>query len=171
MPRFPTILKSGMRQGIETVGFLSVAPYLLAIILMVIVSHRSDRTLNRRRYVWPFLVLAALGLLGSYLTANHSFWLAYGFLVIAGGAMYAPYGPFFAILPEILPDNVAGEAMALVNSFGALGAFVGTWLVGLLQAWTGNSQAGFLFMSASLLLGGLLMLGLRQSKPALTPAT
>ena len=158
----PTILKSGMRQGIETVGFLSVAPYLLAIILMVIVSHRSDRTLNRKRFVWPFLVLAALGLLGSYLTANHSFWLAYGFLVIAGGAMYAPYGPFFAILPEILPDNVAGEAMAMVNSFGALGAFVGTWIVGLLQAWTGNSQAGFLFMSASLLLGGLLTLGLRN---------
>ena len=158
----PTILKSGMRQGIETVGFLSVAPYLLAIVLMVVASQRSDRTLNRKRYVWPFLMLSGLGLLGSYLSADHSFWLAYGFLILAGGAMYAPYGPFFAIVPEMLPENVAGEVMALINGFGALGAFVGTWLVGLLQAVTGNSQAGFLFMSASLLIGGALMLGLRR---------
>lgn len=167
----PTILKSGMRQGIETVGFLSAVPYLLAIILMVVASQRSDRTLNRKGYVWPFLVLSGIGLLGSYWSADHNFWLAYGFLVIAGGTMYAPYGPFFAIVPEMLPENVAGEAMALVNSFGALGAFVGTWLVGLLQAMTGSSQAGFLFMSASLLLGGVLMLGLPREKRAVVGAT
>lgn len=35
--------------------------------------------------------------------------------------MYAPYGPFFAIIPEMLPRNVAGGAMALINSMGALG--------------------------------------------------
>lgn len=34
--------------------------------------------------------------------------------------MYAPYGPFFAIIPEMLPRNVAGGAMALINSMGAL---------------------------------------------------
>jgi len=70
---------------------------------------------------------------GSYLTAGISFWIAFGFLVVAGAAMYAPYGPFFAIIPEILPDNVAGEVIALVNSLGALGSFLGSWLVGLLQ--------------------------------------
>ncbi|MDQ7862543.1 hypothetical protein RCO48_20575 [Peribacillus frigoritolerans] len=47
-----------------------------------------------------------------------NFWLSYALLVIAGGAMYAPYGPFFAIIPEILPRNVAGGAMALINSMG-----------------------------------------------------
>lgn len=158
----PTILRAGMRQGMEAVGFLSAAPYLLAVILMVIASYFSDRTLNRKRFVWPFLMLAGLGLIGSYLSAGHSFWLAYGFLILAGGAMYAPYGPFFAIVPEILPDNVSGEIMALVNSFGALGAFFGAWLVGLLQSVTGNSQAGFLFMSSSLLLSGFLTLLLRR---------
>lgn len=158
----PTILRAGMRQGMEAVGFLSAAPYLLAVILMVLASYFSDRTLNRKLFVWPFLMLAGLGLIGSYLSAGHSFWLAYGFLILAGGAMYAPYGPFFAIVPEILPDNVSGEIMALVNSFGALGAFFGAWLVGLLQSVTGNSQAGFLFMSSSLLLSGFLTLLLRR---------
>ena len=160
----PTILKTGMRQGIEAVGFLSAAPYLLAIVLMLLVAYFSDRTLNRKLYIWPFLILSGLGLFGSYITAGHNFWLAYIFLIIAGGTMYAPYGPFFAIIPEMLPDNVSGEIMALINSFGALGAFVGAWLVGLLESVTGNSRASFLFMSASLLLSALLIVILRQPR-------
>ena len=45
--------------------------------------------------------------------------------------------PFFAFIPEMLPVNVAGGAMALINSFGALGSFVGAFLVGLLNSYTG----------------------------------
>jgi sugar phosphate permease len=157
----PTMIRKGLAQGIGITGLLSAIPYLLAVILMLIVSYFSDRTLHRKRFVWPFLVLSGVALFGSYLTAAHTFWLAYIFLIAAGGCMYAPYGPFFAIIPEMLPKNVAGEIMALVNSFGALGAFVGTWFVGWLEAYTGNSRAGFLFMSVALVLSGLIILGLR----------
>jgi MFS-type transporter involved in bile tolerance (Atg22 family) len=61
---------------------------------------------------------------------------------------------------------VAGEVMALVNSCGALGGFAGTWLVGLLQALTGNSRAGYLVMSISLMLAGAIILGLKKAQPA-----
>ena len=77
--------------------------------------------------------------------------------------MYAPYGPFFAIVPEILPKNVAGEVTALINSCGALGGFAGTWLVGLLEARTGNSKAGFLLMSVSLVLSGIMIFAMRTA--------
>lgn len=69
--------------------------------------------------------------------ADH-FWISYTLLVIAGAAMYAPYGPFFAIIPEMLPRNVAGGAMALINSMGALGSFFGSWFVGYLNGATGS---------------------------------
>jgi MFS-type transporter involved in bile tolerance (Atg22 family) len=52
--------------------------------------------------------------------------------------------------------------MALINSFGALGGFFGSYFVGLLQAVTGNDRAGYLLMSCSLILSALLMLGLRN---------
>ena len=165
----PTIVKAGMSRGIETVGLLSAAPYLLAIALMLLVAHFSDRTMSRKHFVWPFLVLSGFALFVSYVSAGHNFWLAYAFLILAGGAMYAPYGPFFAIIPEMLPRNVAGEVMALINSCGALGAFVGSWLVGLLQALTGNSQAGFLFMSASLMLAGGIIFCLRPVAEPVKP--
>jgi nitrate/nitrite transporter NarK len=72
--------------------------------------------------------------------------------------VYAPFGPFFAIVPEMLSKNVAGEVTAVINSCGALGGFFGTWFVGLLEAHTGNSRAGFLFMSISLIIAGIIIL-------------
>ena len=108
-------------------------------------------------------MLSGTALLGSYLAAAHNFWWAYAFLILAGSAMYGPYGPFFAIIPEMLPNNVAGEVTALINSCGALGAFFGSWCVGLLEAYTGNSRAGFLLMSISLMLAGGIIFCLRGS--------
>ena len=157
----PSVIQTGAARGIAITGLLSSVPYLFAILLMLLVGYFSDRSFRRKRFIWPFLVASGIALLGSYVTAGLSFWWAYGFLIVAGSAMYAPYGPFFAIIPEMLPKNVAGEVTALVNSCGALGGFAGTWFVGLLQAHTGNSRAGFLLMSISLVISGLMILCLR----------
>jgi sugar phosphate permease len=160
----PEMIRSGSKRGIETVGLLSAPPFLLAVILMILVGYLSDRMLNRKLFVWPFLCISGLAMFVSYATAGESFWIAYVALVIAGGTMYAPYGPFFSIVPEMLPSNVAGEVFALINSFGALGGFAGTWLVGLLQAVTGNSRGGYFVMAASLMLSGIIILGLKTSR-------
>ncbi|MBT9330794.1 MFS transporter [Acidipila sp. 4G-K13] len=161
----PETIRMGASVGIEATGLLSAVPYLLAILLMIAVSWLSDRTLRRAGLIWPALVLSGIALLSSYLLSGHDFWLAYCGLVVAGGMMYAPYGPFFAIIPEIVPKNVAAEVVAAVNSSGALGAFVGSWLVGLLQAKTGSPRDGFLLMSVSLVLSGMLILLLPRKKP------
>jgi nitrate/nitrite transporter NarK len=165
----PAMIRSGLNRGIGTVGLLSAAPFLLGVILMLAVAHFSDRALNRKVFVWPFLVLAGIALFFSYAIAGQSFWLAYASLIVAGGAMYAPYGPFFAIVPEMLPSTVAGEVMALINTCGALGGFAGTWLVGALQALTGNARAGFLSMSIALMLAGAITLCLRSPAPRPEP--
>lgn len=161
----PTMIKAGSARGIETVGLLSAAPFLVAILLMMGVAHFSDRTLSRRNFIWPFMMLSGVSMFISFATAGYNFWLAYAFLIVGGACMYAPYGPFFSIVPEMLPKNVVGEVIALINSCGALGGFVGTYLVGLLQAVTGNSRAGYFFMSMSLMLAGAIMLGLRAARP------
>ncbi|MFP3560354.1 MFS transporter, partial [Paraburkholderia sp. SIMBA_049] len=95
-------------------GWLSSVPYLAAVLAMVGVSWASDRLQKRKRFVWPPLLIAALAFYGSYALGSEHFWWSYALLVIAGACMYAPYGPFFAIVPEILPSNVAGGALALI---------------------------------------------------------
>ena len=164
----PSMLKTGSSMGIVGIGWLSSVPYLVAALLMVGTSFVSDRTLARRGVVWPFMLLGAVALYASYAIGGTNYWLSYALLVVAGGAMYAPYGPFFAWITELLPRNVAGGAMALINSFGALGSFIGTYVVGFLNGATGSDSASFLFMAGSLLVATLLTLAVRQ--PAAAPA-
>ena len=165
----PTMIRAGSARSIDIVGLLNAAPFLLAVILMIVVAYLSDRSRHRKHYVWPFLVFSGIALLVSYAVAGRSFWLSYAALIVAGGTMYAPYGPFFSIMPEMLPRNVAGEVVALVNSCGSLGAFTGIWLVGVLQGVSGNSRYGFLLMSLSLIAAGILTCCLPGPGPRIAP--
>jgi sugar phosphate permease len=153
----PTIIKSGSKQGIGNTGLLSAAPYALAVILMLAVSALSDRTARRVVFVWPALLIGAIAFYISYVLGPGHFLISWILLIIAGGMMYAPYGPYFAIIPELLSRQVAGAAMALVNSLGALGGFVGAYVVGYL---VGSKQEGsaFLLMAACLVVAAGLML-------------
>ncbi|HEV8084884.1 MAG TPA: MFS transporter [Chitinophagaceae bacterium] len=163
----PSIINAAPDMNIVKTGWLASVPYLLAIIGMLSASYFSDKTLNRKIFVWPFLLVGAVAFYASYLIGPNNFWLSFTLLVIAGGAMYAPYGPFFAIITEILPGNVAGGAIALINSFGALGAFIGAYIVGYLNGATGGFDASYIFMSVSLLLSAIItMIAVRDtSKP------
>jgi len=154
----PSIIKHGSHLGFGATGLFAALPYVLAVILMLAASYFSDRTMERKAFVWPFLLIGAVAFYISYAVGAGNFWVSFIFLVIAGGCMYAPYGPFFAIIPEILPRNAAGESMALINSLGALGSFVGAYVVGLLNGATGSPGAGFIFMAASLVLAAMLVL-------------
>ncbi|MDR5741030.1 MULTISPECIES: MFS transporter [unclassified Caballeronia] len=155
----PSILKSASKSiDIVSVGWLSAVPYLAAIVLMLVASYLSDKTRNRKLFVWPLLLIGMIAFVGSYLVGTSNFWLSFTLLVIAGATMYAPYGPFFALIPELIPSNVLGGAIGLINACGALGAFLGAWLVGYLNGATGSPSASYVFMAAALLASVVLMM-------------
>lgn len=164
----PSILRAGKSMGMVEAGWLSSAPYLAATLAMILVSWASDKKQNRKLFIWPLLLIGALAFFGSWALGQHSFWLSYSLLVVAAAAMYAPYGPFFAIVPEMLPKNVAGGAMALINSLGALGSFFGSWFVGYLNGNTGSPAASFIFMAVSLLASVGLTLMVKPEKSLAT---
>ncbi|HRP32708.1 MAG TPA: MFS transporter [Agriterribacter sp.] len=154
----PSIINAAPNSDIVTTGWLSSVPYVLAIIGMLAASYFSDKMLTRKIFVWPFLLVGAIAFYGSYLAGTDNFWLSFVLLVIAGGAMYAPYGPFFAVITEVLPKNVSAGAVALINSFGALGSFIGAYFVGYLNGATGGFGASYMFMAGSLFLSAVITL-------------
>ncbi len=162
----PSIINAAPDSNIVTTGWLASVPYVLAIIGMLVASYFSDKTLNRKLFIWPFLLVGSLAFYGSYLLGNSNFWLSFVLLVIAGGAMYAPYGPFFAVITEVLPRNVSAGAIALINSMGALGSFVGAYIVGFLNGTTGGFGASYIFMSGSLLVSAILTIVAIKSNKA-----
>lgn len=148
----PSILKTASGMGIVATGWLSAAPYLLAVPLMLGASWFSDKYQQRKLIVLLFLGLGAICFCASFSVGANHFWVSYVLLVIAGGAMYTPYGPFFAAIPELLPRNVMAGAMAFIVSFGALGSFVGSWIVGYLNGVFNGPQASYVFMGSSLMI-------------------
>lgn len=159
----PSIIKAASSHGIGVTGLLSAGPYALAVVLMLGNSRVSDRAARRRAYIWPWLVAGAVAFYLSYVLGTTNFWPAYVLLIVAGGCMYAPYGPYFAWITEFLPENVSGASMALINSFGALGGFVGAYAVGWLDGATNGPGASFLLMAVALLAAGLLMFLVRPA--------
>ena len=152
----PSIINAAPAMNIVKTGWLASVPFVLAITGMISASYFSDKTLNRKAFVWPFLFIGAIAFYSSYLVGTNNFWLSFVLLIIAGGAMYAPYGPFFAIITEILPRNVSGGAIALINSLGALGSFAGSYMVGYLNGSTGGFGASYIFMAGSLFLSAII---------------
>ncbi len=162
----PSMVRRGGSLSMSATGLFSALPYLVSIVLMLIVAQISDRTMKRKEIVWPFLLVASMGMFLCFFSTQRSFLLSFVGLVIAGSCMYAPYGPFFAMIAERVPRNVTAEVLAMVNSCGALGGFFGSYLVGMLQAITGNSRAGFLLMALAVVCSAILLLFL---KPAINP--
>jgi sugar phosphate permease len=167
----PTIVRHGASLSMGKTGLLSALPYVFAIFFLILVGQLSDRTMRRKEFVWPCMLIAGIAMMGSFLFGGESFTLAFACMMVACAAMYAPYGPFFAMIPERTPPAMAGEVFAMVNSSGALGAFVGSYLVGLLQAVTHSAQASYLFMALSFLVAALITLALPTQAASTTMET
>jgi ACS family tartrate transporter-like MFS transporter len=153
----PQILKAVLGgQSNTVVGFVIMIPNLLGLIVMILVSRHSDRTLERRYHMAAFGVLAgiALLLLG---TPRSAFFSVVLFSAVAIGA-YSFLPIFFSVPGEFLTGFSAAAGIALVTSVSNLGGFVGPYTVGIIRQRTGSSHYGlicagvFFLASASLAL-------------------
>jgi ACS family tartrate transporter-like MFS transporter len=96
----------------------------------------------------------ALVLLGTARTPFYSVAL----LCLLASGVYSYFAHFWALPSEFLTGFSAAAGIALINSVGALGGFVGPYMIGAVAMRTGNLYAGLamagvpLFVSATLVL-------------------
>ena len=146
------------------VGLLVTIPYLVGLAAMIFVSQSSDRKLERRYHVAiPALTGgAALVLLGTTRSPFYSVTL----LTLLAVGICSFYGPFWALPNEFLTGFAAAAGIALVNSIGNLGGFVGPYMIGAIATKTGNLYAGLAIAGVSLFLSATLVLLLpRKARP------
>jgi sugar phosphate permease len=163
----PSIVKHLTGQGIGTSGLLTAIPYAAAVIAMIAVSAASDRFRSRRVFTWVPLLISAICFAVSYLTRGGTFTTSFIVLIIAAASMYAPYGPYFAYITELLPAADAAPATGMINAFGGLGGFVGTYIVGALGG--GTSAVPFVFLAACLLVAAMAMFAIRPPGQPIAP--
>ncbi|MCA1597124.1 MAG: MFS transporter, partial [Chloroflexi bacterium] len=157
----PLIIKS--MSGISNlfVGLISAAPYVLAAFGMMAVGAHSDRTGERRLHVAFSSLVAAAGLGLSAML--HNPWLALAALSIAALGLWGTLGPFWAMPTTFLTGAAAAGAIALINSVGNLGGFVGPFAVGWLKHATGGIGAGLLTLAGSLVVASVLAASVRET--------
>lgn len=165
----PGIVNDGTKELPAVAGHLTAVPYLIAIFTSLGVAWLSDRKLRRKRYVLGSMVIGGLAYCLSCAAGPGNFFIVFLGLIVVGSCIYTPTSPLWAWMAEMLPRNVAGEAMALVNSFGALGAFMGSMVFGLLKNQYHAYGPSFLFGAGCFAAAGLLT-GLVRSQPSLAPS-
>jgi sugar phosphate permease len=160
----PSIVKHLTGRGIGSTGLLTAGPYLAAVIAMLAVSAASDHAQRRRTFVLVPLAVSAACFAISYATRGGTFTVSFILIIVAAAGMYAPYGPYFAFIAELFPAADAAPATGMINAFGGLGGFIGTYVVGALGG--GTSAVPFIFLAACLLVAAFLMLAVRRPERA-----
>ena len=70
-------------------------------------------------------------------------------------------GVFWAIPPIFLGGTAAAAGIALINSIGNLGGFVGPSVMGWLRQVSGSYSAGLLVLASALIIEAVLVMSLR----------
>ncbi len=122
----------------------------------------SDRNEERFLHAAASTVVIAIGFLGAALLPHP--WGPLAALTVVGLGQRAFYPPFWCIPTMILRGSAAAAGIALVNSIGSVGGFVGPFAVGLLKDATGGMTGAFLALAVvSLCAGGILLVLRRQA--------
>jgi ACS family tartrate transporter-like MFS transporter len=119
--------------------------------------------------VWPS-VWAAVGLtVASFDIVPPIVALAAAAIAVSGRWSCIP--PFWGLPTAFLSGSAAAGGLALINSIGNLGGYVGPKVMGFMKTMTGSYSAGLRLLAGAYILGALLVLSLRarQRAPAAAP--
>jgi ACS family tartrate transporter-like MFS transporter len=163
----PLIIRQYGFGSFET-GLLVGVPSILAVIAMILWARHSDRTEERTWHVVIPCVVACLGFVfaGQADTAL----LIVLALVIVNIGISAAKAPLWAMPSMFLSGAGAAAGIAMINSIGNLGGFVGPFAIGWLKNVTGGYAAGLYVVGATLAVSAVVTLLLarqaRQQEPA-----
>ena len=158
----PLIIEDLSGFGTFAVGLLGAIPYLAGAVGMVLFARHSDATGERRWQVAVAAFIATVGLVITGATASPVVEMAA--LTLAALGIYSTLATFWSLPTAFLSGTAAAAGIALINSVGNLGGFVGPYVVGFLSDSTGSFYAGLLLLAALILVAGLLALAVRHER-------
>jgi ACS family tartrate transporter-like MFS transporter len=149
---------------------LSAIPYAVAAIGMVAIARNSDRTGDRRRHAAICLLGAALGAAGAAASASlHQPAVTLAAFSLTALGIWGSIGPFWAMPPAFLAGTAAAGGIALINSVGNLGGFLGPYIFGYVKQRTGSFTTA-LWILAGILAFGAILASILRLPPTPSPS-
>ena len=151
----PQIIK---RFGVSnvTTGFINAIPFVFGAIAMVLWGLHSDRTGERTLHCAGACFLSFAGLAACVFIHNPVVLMVAIVLSQMGQSAIAP--TFWTLPTAMLTGTAAAGGIALINSVGNLGGFVGPYAMGLVRDSTGSFTLGLLTIAGGTLIGGIVLL-------------
>lgn len=158
----PQIIKSFSDKLTHSqIGFIAMVPYIVATIAMVAWSRSSDRRGERKLHSAIPLAVAAAALRGAGTVVSP--YAAVTLISVALAGLYAFKSPFWALPTLFLSRSTAAISIAVINSIGNLGGFVGPYAIGLIKGSGRSATPGVVFLAALLVVAFLMTLFMRIS--------
>ncbi|WP_322092455.1 MFS transporter [Paraburkholderia bannensis] len=151
----PLIIRQYGFSAFET-GLLNGVPSLVAMLAMIVWARSSDRTGERTWHVIIPCVLACVGFIFAGQATTAMFVI--GALVLVNVGISAAKAPLWAMPSMFLSGAGAAAGIAMINSLGNLGGFVGPAVIGWLKNETGSYAAGLYVVAATLAVSSIVTL-------------
>lgn len=152
----PQIIQSLGDVSIRNVGYITVAPYLAALFAMIFWARHSDAKSERRWHLALAAFLGAAGFIGSAMVPGPVEKVI--FLSVAAMGVHAALPIFWTLPTAILRGTAAAGGIALINSIGNLGGYLGPVAVGALYSDEQGYGLGMIALSFGLIVAALLVL-------------
>jgi ACS family tartrate transporter-like MFS transporter len=160
----PQIIASLGHMTNVQVGLYSMIPYTLAGIALVLWGRHSDATQERSWHVaLPSLLGAAALIVSGWTSAP---FIGFAALCLAAVGIYSGLPAFWALSSRGLQGVAAAGAIALINSIGNFGGFLGPTAIGIAKTYTGSYAASLLLIAVFLALGAAVVIWERAREPA-----
>jgi ACS family tartrate transporter-like MFS transporter len=160
----PLIIKA-LGQSDFITGLVTAIPYSIGTLGMILWSISSDRMNERRIHFVVACIVATLGLIAA--GVFNGTWMAVVAMSVAAVGLYGSKPAFWPLPSTFLCGTAAAGGIALINSIGNLGGFVGPYAVGWIKDATGSYELGLYFLAACALASAIIaFIALRHTRPA-----
>ncbi|WP_196605767.1 MFS transporter [Pectinatus haikarae] len=157
----PTVLKGLSGWSTQLLGGAIAIPMIAALIVQLIIGHTSSTTGDKVWHVSGTLFIGAIGLGLSPFAAN--IYEALFLVCLSAIGIYAAMGVWWTIPTTFLTGPAAAASVALINSCGNLGGWVGPYMMGWIKTSTGSFNFGYFLMSGFMFIASITVLSIKYS--------
>ncbi len=141
------------------IGWITSIPYFVGVVGSLLFGFLSDKFKIPFTLLFVAISITGLGLIGAgYLYSDGIIALAIVAISMAGVGIYGFKAPFWTLPSLFLTGAAAATGIALINSIGNLGGFLGPHVIGYLRGLTGSYATGLYFLGSLSVLASVVSL-------------
>ncbi|WP_294155106.1 MFS transporter [uncultured Selenomonas sp.] len=155
----PTVLKQLSGWSTQLLGGAIAIPMTVALLVQFVIGWSSSKTGDKVWHVSLTLMVGAFGLALSPFATDTT--VALVLICLSAIGIHAAMGVWWTIPTTFLTGPAAAGSVALINSCGNLGGWVGPYMMGWIKTNTGAFDLGYFIMGGMMFAAALLVLTIK----------